>query len=76
MDWIEELKLKLAPQGDLVVNKVGETSCPGVFAAGDVSNVIKAVAPAMAAGAMNGTGIAHPLVEEEAGLGISLLTWF
>lgn len=62
-DWIEELGLELTTQGNLEVSlPFGETSCPGVFAAGDVSSMIKAVTPAMAAGAMAGAGIVHQLV--------------
>lgn len=62
-DWLEGLGLKLAAQGNLEVSlPFGETSCQGVFAAGDISSMVKAVAPAMAAGAMAGGGIVHQLV--------------
>jgi len=61
--WMEELGLKLTAQGNLEVSQpFGETTCSGVFAAGDVSNMMKAVAPAMAAGTMAGGGVIHQLV--------------
>jgi thioredoxin reductase len=61
--WIEELGLKMTAQGNLEVSQpFGETSCPGIFAAGDVSSMIKAVAPAMSAGTMAGAGVVHQLV--------------
>lgn len=62
-DWIEELGLKLTAQGNLEVSQpFGETSCPGVFAAGDVSGMVKAVTPAMSAGIIAGAGVVHQLV--------------
>lgn len=38
-DWLKDSGVSLSPRGEIVVNDRGETSLPGVFAAGDVTTV-------------------------------------
>lgn len=65
-EWTGELSFQLTAQGNLEVSlPFGETSCTGVFAAGDVSTVIKADAPTMTAGAMASGWIVRQLVMGE-----------
>lgn len=38
-DWLKGSEIELSPRGEIVVDARGETSMPGVFAAGDVTTV-------------------------------------
>ncbi|XID75194.1 alkyl hydroperoxide reductase subunit F [Alkanindiges sp. WGS2144] len=38
-DWLKDSGVELSPRGEIVVDARGETSVPGVFAAGDVTTV-------------------------------------
>lgn len=53
--------------GSLVLDRLGETTVPGVFAAGDVTRRMQQVATAAAEGAAAAVGINHSLLREEFG---------
>lgn len=58
----QQLGLQLTPQGDIVTTPpFGETSVPGVFAAGDCAAPGKIVANAIATGAFAGAGVTAKL---------------
>jgi gliotoxin/aspirochlorine biosynthesis thioredoxin reductase len=55
----EQLGLDTTPQGDIkVIPPFGETSVPGVFAAGDNSSTFKMVSNAIHSGALAASGVA------------------
>jgi thioredoxin reductase len=60
-----ELGCALTEQGHIQVNDFKKTSVPGVFAAGDNTSPMRAVAAAVAAGTMAGAMINHELIVEE-----------
>jgi len=59
-----QLGCALTEQGYLVVDMLGRTSVPGVYAAGDNTAMMRAVSLAVAGGGMAGAGINKELVEE------------
>jgi thioredoxin reductase len=60
-----ELGCTITEQGYIQVNDFKKTSVPGVFAAGDNTSPMRAVAAAVAAGTMAGAMINHELIVEE-----------
>ena len=38
-EWLKDSEVELSPRGEIIVNDRGETSMPGVFAAGDATTV-------------------------------------
>ncbi|HOY20401.1 MAG TPA: NAD(P)/FAD-dependent oxidoreductase [Haliscomenobacter sp.] len=60
-----ELGCTLTEQGHIQVNDFKKTSVPGVFAAGDNTSPMRAVAAAVAAGTVAGAMINHELIAEE-----------
>jgi thioredoxin reductase len=64
--WVEQLGLELTEHGKLVgVAPFNETSCKGVFAAGDAVLMMAAVTPAIASGGAAAAGIAAQLGAED-----------
>jgi len=61
----EALGLELAPAGTIVVDQLGRTSVPGVFAAGDVAGTVQMVPAAMGDGARAGAQIRLSLLAED-----------
>jgi thioredoxin reductase len=61
----EALGLELAPAGTIVVDELGRTSLPGVFAAGDVAGTVQMVPAAMGDGARAGAQIRLSLLAED-----------
>ncbi|KAI0107211.1 putative thioredoxin reductase glit-like protein [Nemania sp. FL0031] len=60
--FAQQLALELTPQGDIQTTPpFGETSVPGVFAAGDCVSMGKIVANAISTGAFTGAGVAAKL---------------
>lgn len=53
--------------GSLVLDRFGETTVPGVYAAGDVTRRLQQIVSAAAEGLMAGAGINHSLLAEEFG---------
>ena len=50
-EWLKDSGVTLSPRGEIVVDDRGQTSLPGVFAAGDVTTVpYKQIVIAMGAG--------------------------
>ncbi len=64
-DLHEQLGCDRDEMGRLVINPLGETSIPGVFAAGDMASMQQSVAGAMASGQMAGSGAVHQLLQED-----------
>jgi thioredoxin reductase len=62
---VAELGLELADAGTVVVDELGRTSMPGVFAAGDVGGTIQMVPAAMGDGARVGAQVRLSLLAEE-----------
>ncbi|CRK00456.1 hypothetical protein BN1708_009553 [Verticillium longisporum] len=63
--FVEQLSLDLTDSGDIkTVNAFGETTCPGVYAAGDNMQMMKAVPLAAAAGVIAVAGLSGPLSSE------------
>jgi thioredoxin reductase len=62
-DIIEQLGVKLDENGFIDTNIVGCTNIPGVFAAGDCTTPMRAIAIAIAAGYKAGIGINNELVK-------------
>jgi gliotoxin/aspirochlorine biosynthesis thioredoxin reductase len=63
--FAEQLGCELTPTGDYkTVNLWGETSVPGVYAAGDCATMIKAVTSAMYLGSMAAAGLVAALEAE------------
>jgi thioredoxin reductase len=64
--WKEQLGLELTAAGDFMVNApFGETNVKGVFAAGDSSNMMKAVALAISSGGLIAAGVATSIGVED-----------
>jgi thioredoxin reductase len=61
----DALGLELAPAGTIVVDELGRTSVPGVFAAGDVAGTIQMVPAAMGDGARVGAQVRLSLLAED-----------
>ena len=61
----EALGLELAPGGTIVVDELGRTSVPGVFAAGDVAGTVQMVPAAMGDGARVAAQVRLSLVAED-----------
>jgi thioredoxin reductase len=61
----EALDLELAPAGTIVVDALGRTSVPGVFAAGDAAGTVQMVPAAMGDGARAGAQIRLSLLAED-----------
>lgn len=61
----QQLGCALTEQGYIEVNEFKATSVPGVFAAGDNSSPMRAVAAAVAAGTMAGAMINHKFIAED-----------
>jgi thioredoxin reductase len=61
----EALDLELAPAGTIVVDELGRTSVPGVFAAGDVAGTVQMVPAAMGDGARAGAQVRLSLLAED-----------
>jgi thioredoxin reductase len=61
----DALGLELAPAGTIVVDELGRTSAPGVFAAGDVAGTIQMVPAAMGDGARVGAQVRLSLLAED-----------
>lgn len=60
--FAQQLALELTPQGDIQTTPpFGETSVPGVYAAGDCASAGKIVANAISTGAFTGAGVAARL---------------
>ncbi|KAI1176311.1 putative thioredoxin reductase glit-like protein [Nemania sp. FL0916] len=60
--FAQQLALELTPGGDIQTTPpFGETSVPGVFAAGDCASAGKIVANALSTGAFSGAGVAAKL---------------
>ncbi|HVG58127.1 MAG TPA: NAD(P)/FAD-dependent oxidoreductase [Hyalangium sp.] len=64
---VERLGLAVDEQGYLRVSPQGETSIPGIYAAGDLTTPIQAAVMAAAAGAMAGGALNHGLTLELVG---------
>ncbi|KAK0617475.1 hypothetical protein B0T14DRAFT_590197 [Immersiella caudata] len=63
--FAQQLGLELTPAGDIMVKQpFGETSVPGVFAVGDCATPLKAVAQAVAMGALAAGGLSFQLGAE------------
>jgi thioredoxin reductase len=60
--WRDELGIELNEVGDLKLDRMGKTTCPGVFAAGDHSGMMKAVSHALFSGNVAAAGVVHELV--------------
>jgi thioredoxin reductase len=60
--WMESLGLELDEMNNLKVDKMGQTTCSGVFAAGDGSTMMKSVPAAIFTGNMAGAMAVHQLV--------------
>lgn len=63
-----ELGVELTEAGTVAVDKFGQTSVSGVFAAGDVAGTPAMVASAIGAGASTAAFVRHSLLAEEHGL--------
>ena len=64
--FVEQLGLETTEQGDIKVNfPFNETSVSGVFAAGDCSTMMKAVAAAISMGGAAAAGLASQLEAED-----------
>jgi thioredoxin reductase len=61
----EALDLELAPAGTIVVDELGRTSVPGVFAAGDVAGTVQMVPAAMGDGARAAAQVRLSLLAED-----------
>jgi thioredoxin reductase len=61
----EALGLDLAPTGTIVVDELGRTSLPGVFAAGDVAGTIQMVSAAIGDGARVAAQVRFSLLAED-----------
>jgi thioredoxin reductase len=61
----EALGLELAPAGTIIVDQLGRTSLPGVFAAGDVAGAVQMVSVAMGDGGRTGAQIRFSLLAED-----------
>lgn len=63
--FAQQLSLELTPAGDIMVTQpFGETSVPGVFAVGDCATHLKAIAQAVAMGALAAGGLSFQLGAE------------
>lgn len=60
--WRDELGIELNEAGDLKLDRMGKTTCSGVFAAGDHSGMMKAVGQALLTGNVAAAGVVHELV--------------
>ncbi|CAM3098405.1 NAD(P)/FAD-dependent oxidoreductase [Corallococcus sp. ZKHCc1 1396] len=65
-ELVTRLGLALDEQGYVKVNGVGETSLPGIFAAGDTTTRLQAAVMAASAGAVAGAMLNHGLAMEDA----------
>jgi thioredoxin reductase len=61
----EGLDLELSPAGTIVVDELGRTSVPGVFAAGDVAGTVQMVPAAMGDGARAAAQVRLSLLAED-----------
>jgi thioredoxin reductase len=69
-----DLGVELDPAGTIVVDELGRTSVPGVFAAGDVAGTIQMVSAALGAGAAAGAYVHQSLLAEQYELPFPLAT--
>jgi thioredoxin reductase len=60
--WRDDMGIELNEVGDLKLDRMGKTTCPGVFAAGDHSGMMKAVSQALFSGNVAAAGVVHELV--------------
>lgn len=60
--WRDNLGLELDEIKNLKVDKMGQTTCPGIFGVGDGSTMMKAVPTAIFTGVFAGGMVAHALV--------------
>lgn len=61
-DWQDDLGLEVNEMGDLKVDQKLQTTCPGIFAAGDHAGMLKAVPHALFTGSSAAGYIVHELV--------------
>lgn len=64
-DFAQTLGCATNPNGQLEVDRLGQTSVPGVYAAGDIAQPFRSVAAAVAQGSFAAAGINHALVVED-----------
>ncbi len=64
-DFAQTLGCAANPHGQLQVDPLGQTSVPGVYAAGDIAQPFRSVAAAVAHGSFAAAGINHALVTED-----------
>jgi len=67
-DWLKNTSLALSPRGEIEIDARGQTSVPGVFAAGDVTTVpFKQIVIAMGEGAKASLAAFDYLIRQSAG---------
>lgn len=64
-DLYRELDLEYDKDGDLKINRFGETSLPGMYVAGDAAPGMQQITIAAASGAEIAIGVNHKLLEED-----------
>lgn len=60
--WRQDLGLELDEMRNLKVDKMGESTCPGIFAAGDATTMMTAVPTALYTGMVAAAAIVHQIV--------------
>ena len=61
-DWRDELGIELNETGDLKLDQMYQTTCPGIHAAGDHAGMLKAVPHALFTGSTAAAFVVHSLV--------------
>ena len=60
--WRDDLGIELSEMGDLKLDHTQQTTCPGIFAAGDHAGMLKTVPHALFTGSTAGGYVVHELV--------------
>ena len=61
-EWRDDLGIELNEMGDLKLDQMQQTTCPGIFAAGDHAGMLKAVPHALFTGSTAAAFVVHSLV--------------
>jgi thioredoxin reductase len=61
-EWREDLGLKMDEMKNLMVERMGQTTCPGLYAVGDVASIMKAVPNSIFSGICAAASIVHEIV--------------
>lgn len=61
----EKLGCELTEHGHVLADSTQRTNIPGIFAAGDITTMMRAVSHAVAAGGMAGARLSHDLISEQ-----------